>query len=102
MNSDGLLCGFFFFSLGSLSTLAQLGLFAFGATCIAGSSRDDIDDDPAVVFATGGACAVALAQRATVAFCKPHAGNGMMTPALGGLGTIPSHSYYHSERIIQN
>lgn len=92
--------GLFFFSLGGLSALAQLGLLAFGATGIALGARDDINNHAAVVLAAIGARAMRDAKSAAVAGRHPHAFEAMVRAPLGGLGAIPTHSYYHIPNTI--
>ena len=88
-------CFFFFFRLSGLTARAQFLLLAGGAARIALCARDDVDDDLAVVLATFRTCAVSDAKRATVAFRETLTCYCVMRAPLGGLGTIPAHSYYH-------
>jgi hypothetical protein len=63
-------------------------------------ASDDIDDNEAVVLATLGTSAVRDAQSATLALREPCALQPMMASPLGGLGAIPTHSYYHKYNTV--
>jgi hypothetical protein len=75
---------------------------AFGAALIALFASDDIDDDTAVVLAAGRAGAVRLALGSAFAYRDARSRKAMMRTALGALGSVLTHSYDHSDAIIQS
>jgi len=100
-NVEGLFCCylFFLFSLGALAAGAQFFLLAGGAAGISLRTRNDIDDNLAVVLATLRACSMRDAQGTALAFGKASPCYCMMASPLGGLGAIPAHSNYHKPTV---
>ncbi|KKW24101.1 MAG: hypothetical protein UY70_C0014G0003 [Candidatus Kaiserbacteria bacterium GW2011_GWB1_52_6] len=95
-------CGhFFIFGFADLAALAELFLAAGSALLVALRASDHIDDDAAVVFAAFGTGAMRDTQSTTFALREAHAADGMMRTTLCRLGTIPAHSYYHSDVTIR-
>ena len=88
------------FFLGILPCGAQRLLSALGAQRIALGASDDIDDDVAAIFAARRACTMRELEGPALAGTRPGSGEAMMAPALRRLGSIPTHSYYHSRGTI--
>lgn len=90
--------GFFFFNFFGDSVAACLeGFFmAFRAASSALSASDNINFDAAPVFAAKCANAVILAQGTALTDQDARRAQAVMTTALGGLGSVSTHSYYHN------
>ncbi len=89
---------FFFFDC--LTAFTELFLAAFGAAGFALLAGDDINDDMSAVLAALRARAVCEVFSAAFATDHLRRRDSVMAPALPGLGTIATHSYYHIEAAV--
>ena len=89
----------YLFVPGILTTLSELFLTLGGTATLALGAGNNVDNDPAVVFATIRACAVRDAQLTAFALRKTHTGDRVVAPAHCSLGAVLTHSYYHGPTI---